>query len=71
VFVDEFFGRWIQIDGTAEILSLLEALEPLVDYYKRTWGEHPDWAEYREAMATEKRVLLRITLVHAGPDKQG
>ncbi len=36
VFVDRFYGEWIQIDGTAEILSLLEALEPLVDYYKRT-----------------------------------
>ena len=71
VFVDKWFGRWIQIDGTAEVLSLPAALEPLVDYYKTTWGEHPDWDEYREAMVNEKRVLLRITLEHAGPDKQG
>lgn len=71
VFVDKFFGGWIQIDGAAEVLSLPEALEPLVDYYKTTWGDHPDWAEYREAMITEKRVLLLITLEHAGPDQQG
>ncbi len=66
VFVDRFFGEWIQIDGTAEILSLPEALEPLVDYYKSTWGDHPDWDEYREAMVNEKRVLLQITLERAG-----
>ncbi len=71
VFVDRFFGEWIQIDGTAEILSLPEALEPLVDYYRTTWGEHPDWEEYREAMFKEKRVLLQITLERAGPKKSG
>jgi PPOX class probable F420-dependent enzyme len=71
VFMEKFYGDWIQIDGTTEVLSLPEALEPLVDYYKRTWGEHPDWAEYREAMVKEKRVLLVITLERAGPDRSG
>jgi len=71
VFVDEFFGEWIQIDGNVEVVSLPEAMEPLVDYYKRTWGEHKDWDEYRQAMVDEKRVLLRITIEHAGPDKRG
>ncbi len=71
VFVDKFYGEWIQIDGRAEIVSLPDAMEPLVDYYKRTWGEHPDWDEYREAMVEEKRVLLRIEIDRAGPDKKG
>ncbi|MGD8751190.1 MAG: PPOX class F420-dependent oxidoreductase [Anaerolineales bacterium] len=71
VFVDEFYGEWIQIDGRAEVVSLPDAMEPLVDYYKRTWGEHPDWDEYREAMEKEKRVLLRIEIDRAGPDKKG
>ena len=71
VFVDKFFGDWIQIDGTAEVLTLPEALEPLVDYYRTTWGEHPDWDEYREAMFKERRVLLRINLERAGPDRSG
>jgi PPOX class probable F420-dependent enzyme len=66
---DAFFGAWIQIDGTAEVLSLPEALEPLVDYYRRTNGEHPDWDDYRAAMSREQRVLVRITITHAGPDK--
>jgi PPOX class probable F420-dependent enzyme len=71
VFVDKFYGEWIQIDGRAEIVSLPDAMEPLVDYYKRTWGEHPDWDDYREAMVKEKRVLLRIEIDRAGPDKKG
>ncbi len=71
VMNDGFFGKWIQIDGSAEVLSLPEALEPLVDYYKRTYGEHPDWEEYRVAMGREQRVLLRVTIARAGPDKRG
>lgn len=68
---DGFFGQWIQVDGTAEVLSLPAALEPLVDYYRRVVGEHPDWDDYRAAMAREQRVLLRITITHAGPDRSG
>ena len=43
VIPDTFFGRWIQIDGTAEIVDLPEAMELLVDYYRRVSGEHTDW----------------------------
>jgi PPOX class probable F420-dependent enzyme len=68
---DGFFGQWMQIDGTTEVLSLPEALEPLVDYYRRVVGEHPDWDDYRAAMGRERRVLLRITIGHAGPDRHG
>lgn len=71
VFVDGFFGQWLQIDGTADILSLPEALEPLVDYYKTVVGEHPDWADYRHAMVKEKRVLIRINIERAGPNRRG
>src|ERR1035437_10254541 len=46
-FTDRFFGAWRTVEGTVEILSLPEALEPLVDYYRLTSGEHPDWEDYR------------------------
>src|SRR5262245_8242900 len=39
VFVDAFYGPWVQIDGTAEVVGLPEAMEPLVDYYRRITGE--------------------------------
>ncbi|MGH8935903.1 MAG: PPOX class F420-dependent oxidoreductase [Acidimicrobiia bacterium] len=71
VMNDRFFGRWVRVDGTAEVLSLPDAMEPLVDYYRRLAGEHDDWDEYRRAMERERRVLLRITIEKAGPDKKG
>jgi PPOX class probable F420-dependent enzyme len=71
VFTDRFFGKWIYAEGTAEVLSLPEAMDPLIDYYKRFPDENPDWDEYRERMHREKRVLVRITLARAGPDRQG
>jgi PPOX class probable F420-dependent enzyme len=69
VFNDGFFGSWLQIDGTAEIVSLPEAMEPLVDYYRRISGEHPDWDEYRQAMRDQRRVLIRVTIDRAGPTR--
>jgi PPOX class probable F420-dependent enzyme len=71
VLNDGFFGEWIQIDGTAEIVSLPEAMELLVAYYRSLAGEHPDWDEYRAAMERERRVLVRIDVERAGPDRSG
>jgi PPOX class probable F420-dependent enzyme len=71
VFTDRFFGPWIYAEGRAEVVSLPEAMDPLIDYYERFRGENPDWDEYRERMRRERRVLLRITLERAGPDRQG
>ncbi|MEV4471767.1 PPOX class F420-dependent oxidoreductase [Nonomuraea salmonea] len=71
VFTDRFFGEWIQVDGTAEIVHLPEAMERLITYYRDISGEHPDWDDYRAAMERERRVLMRITPVHAGPDRHG
>jgi PPOX class probable F420-dependent enzyme len=65
------FGDWIQVDGAATVVSLPEAMEPLVEYYRTTAGEHPDWDDYRAAMERERRVLLRIELGRAGPDRAG
>ena len=67
----QFFGQWIQVGGTAEIVSLPEAMPGLEDYYRGISGEHPDWADYRAAMERERRVLVRIALTEAGPDRSG
>ena len=71
VFDDDFFGPWVQVDGTAEVVALPDAMELLVDYYRRVAGEHPNWADYRRAMERELRVLLRISIDSAGPDRKG
>ena len=71
VLPDGFFGRWVQVEGLAEIVSLPEAMDGLVDYYRRVNGEHENWDDYRAAMERERRVLLRVTLTRAGPDRAG
>jgi PPOX class probable F420-dependent enzyme len=68
---DQFYGDWVQVEGTAEIISLPEALDLLVDYYRRAAGEHPDWDEYRAAMVEQKRVIVRFAIERAGPNVSG
>jgi PPOX class probable F420-dependent enzyme len=71
VFSDGFFGDWVQVEGKAEVISLPEAMELLVDYYRRVAGEHPDWEDYRASMTRDRRVIVAITLTRAGPDISG
>ena len=55
----------MQVEGTAEVVHLPEAMDGLVEYYRRVSGEHPDWDDYRAAMERDRRVLLRITVTRA------
>ncbi len=71
VLPDDFFGRWVQVEGLAEIVSLPDAMDGLVDYFRRVSGEHENWDDYRAAMERERRVLVRVTLTRAGPDRAG
>lgn len=71
VFTDRFFGDWVQVDGEVTIVSLPEAMEPLVDYYRSVSGEHPDWGDYRAAMERDRRCVVRITPTRAGPTSGG
>ena len=71
VVTDRFFGEWVYVAGRAEIVSLPEAMEGLVDYYRSVSGEHPDWDDYRAAMERERRVLVRIHVDEAGPNVAG
>jgi PPOX class probable F420-dependent enzyme len=71
VFTDGFFGEWVQVEGTAEIVSLPDAMELLVEYYRTVSGEHPDWDDYRAAMRRDQRVIVRIDITRAGPNVSG
>ena len=71
VLSDDFDGAWVQVDGDAELLTLPDALEPLVDYFRCISGEHPDWDEYRRAMATQDKALVRITPTRWSPIATG
>jgi PPOX class probable F420-dependent enzyme len=67
VMTPDFYSGWAQVDGRATVVPLPEALEPLVDYYRRVAGEHPDWDDYRQAMVDQGRVIIRIDIERAGP----
>jgi PPOX class probable F420-dependent enzyme len=71
VFTDSFFGEWVQIEGDVEVIPLPEAMDLLIDYYRRASGEHQDWDDYRAAMVRDRRVIVRITITRAGPDVSG
>lgn len=68
---DTFFGEWVQADGVAEIVSLPAAMDLLVFYYRQVAGDHPDWDDYRAAMERDRRVVIKIALDRAGPDRSG
>ena len=71
VLSDDWNGPWVQVDGDAEVVTMPEALEGLVDYFRSISGEHPNWEEYREAMRIQDKSLLRITPTRWGPIATG
>ena len=70
-FTDAFFGTWVQVEGPVEVVSLPDAMEPLIEYYRTISGEHPDWDDYRSAMERDRRVILRMSVERAGPRVSG
>ena len=68
---NDWDGPYVQVDGTAEVLDLPHAREPLVDYFRGIAGEHPDWDEYRAAMERQGKCLLRVSIERWGPVATG
>jgi len=71
VMTDQYYGQWIQAEGTAEIIHLPEAMELLIYFWRTVYGGHPDWDDYRKSMTRQQRVIVAITLTRAGPDRSG
>ena len=71
VLSDDWDGPWVQVEGEAEVLHMPEAADGLVDYYRCIAGEHPDWDEYRAAMRTQGKSLIRVTPTRLGPVATG
>lgn len=56
-------------EGTAELTAPAAApdddtVEALIALYRNIAGEHPDWDEFRQAMVTDRRVLLTLPISH-------
>jgi PPOX class probable F420-dependent enzyme len=71
VFPDKWLGRWVQLNCRAEVVSLPDAMDTLVEYYRTLRGEHPDWDDYRRAMTDDQRCIVRFEILSAGPDVAG
>ena len=71
VMSDEFNGEWVQVDGTAEVVDLPDALDGLCEYFRVISGEHPDWDEYRTAMVDQGKCLIRLIPERWGPIATG
>jgi PPOX class probable F420-dependent enzyme len=58
-------GAYLVAEGTAELTPVAAApddatVEELVEVYRAIVGEHPDWDEFRAAMVTDRRLVVRI-----------
>ncbi|WP_375487863.1 PPOX class F420-dependent oxidoreductase [uncultured Mycobacterium sp.] len=56
-------------EGTSELTPPAAArdddtVEALITLYRNIAGEHPDWDEYRDAMVTDRRVVLTLPITH-------
>ena len=71
VMGDEFNDAWVQIDGEATVHDMPQAIDGLVEYYRCISGEHPDWDEYRQAMADQDKSVIRITPTRWSPVSKG
>ena len=63
------FWSYAVVEGQADITAAAtspddDTTDELVALYRSLAGEHPDWDEYRSAMVTDRRVVLRIHPEH-------
>jgi PPOX class probable F420-dependent enzyme len=72
VFGPSFHGEgWVQANGSAQTISLPQAMETLVYLSRQAYGEHKNWDEFRRRMERERRVIIRITIEGVGPRRRG
>jgi PPOX class probable F420-dependent enzyme len=63
------FWSWAVADGTAELTPVARdpndaTVNELIEVYRAILGEHPDWDEYRAAMVTDQRLVMRLHVAH-------
>jgi PPOX class probable F420-dependent enzyme len=64
------FGAYVVIEGDVTLSDIAAtpddpAADELVALYRALLGEHPDWDEYRAAMVSDRRAVVRVTPTRA------
>ena len=63
------FWTWVAVEGTAELTPVAadphdDTVAELITYYRGINGEHEDWDDYRAAMVTDRRLVVRFRPEH-------
>ena len=63
------FGAYVVGEGQVQLSAVAsashdEVVDQLVDHYRALQGEHQDWAQFRLAMVSEQRLLVRLPLTN-------
>ena len=63
------FWTWVAVEGTAELTPVAQdpddtTVEELIRYYRAINGEHENWNEYRSAMVSDRRLVVRFLPEH-------
>lgn len=64
------FWAYAVLEGDVELSAVAAdpddaTCDELVALYRSLGGEHPDWAEYRQAMVDDHRLVVRLTPTRA------
>jgi PPOX class probable F420-dependent enzyme len=72
VMGEQFNGsKYFQVEGQAEIIALPDSMDPLMDFYRRTYGDEMTPEETRKKIIDEDRVIIRIEIENVGPQNRG
>ena len=66
---DDVF-TWVGLDGRVEMSPVAGTaddvvVDQLVDYFRRSNGEHENWAEYRQSMVDDQRLVATFIATSA------
>jgi len=71
-FTTSFHGEgWVQVNGSAEIISLPDAMNSLEYLQLQVYGEHKNWPEFNARMVRERRVIIRFAIESVAPLRRG
>ncbi len=64
------FWSYAVLEGDVELTPVTESVDDatadeLVQVYRAISGEHPDWQDYRRAMVSEHRLVVRLRPTYA------
>jgi PPOX class probable F420-dependent enzyme len=69
-FTRDDFYAYVVIEGDVTLTPVAAdphdaTVDELVELYRGMAGEHPNWDEYRQTMVNDRRVVVRLTPIHA------